>query len=199
MAELMAPTGRRHASDQWLSHKSSFFWPSLQKTSISANLPWCCPASMSSPGIVKIKCITLKYFTTMATNANTNNSFNLSGFVAVNAKVRSFDKSAVARFPLSISRTETVGEEQVRKSALINCECWRKTGDTSVFDLLQKGKRVQLSGFIRPDEWTAEDGTKHNGIIFVVTSAEEAAKAEEALPEAKVQKKGKATKKKEAA
>ena len=97
----------------------------------------------------------------MATSTNNTNSFNLSGFVAVNANIRNFEKNSVARFPLSISRTETNGDETTRKSALVNCECWRKSEEASTFELLKKGKLVQVSGFIRPEEWTSEDGTKH--------------------------------------
>ena len=51
----------------------------------------------------------------MATSTNNTNSFNLSGFVAVNANIRNFEKNSVARFPLSISRTETNGDETTRK------------------------------------------------------------------------------------
>ena len=116
----------------------------------------------------------------MATSANNSNSFNLTGYIAVNAQIREFEKSAVARFPLSISRTETSGEESVRKSALINCECWRKQADANTFDLLKKGQLVQVSGFIRPEEWTDEDGTKHSRIVFVVTSVSEVGSKEDA-------------------
>lgn len=133
----------------------------------------------------------------MATNASTNNSFNLRGFVAVNAQVREFGNSAVARFPLSISRKEGDGDNTTRKSALINCECWRKSVSASTFDLLKKGKLLQLSGFIKPEEWTSEDGGKHSRIVFVVTSVSEP--AEEDKPASKKASKGKSSKKKEAA
>lgn len=109
----------------------------------------------------------------MATSTNNTNSFNLSGYVAVNANIRNLEKSSVARFPLSVSRTETNGDETIRRSAIVNCECWRKSEEASTFELLKKGKLVQISGFIRPEEWTSEDGTKHNRIVFVATSVSE--------------------------
>ena len=121
----------------------------------------------------------------MATSANNTNSFSLTGYVAVEATVKSFDKSAVARFPLSISRTEANGDEQVRKSALINCECWRKSAEADTFDLLKKGKLIQISGFVKPEEWTSEDGSRHNRIIFVVTSVTDPATTGEANKPAK--------------
>jgi single-strand DNA-binding protein len=106
----------------------------------------------------------------MATTANTN-SVSLTGFIAVSAQVKQFEKSAVARFPLSISRTETNGDTQVHKSALISCECWNK----DYFDLFTKNKRIQIVGFLKPDQWTDEAGEKHNRIILVVTKATDTA------------------------
>ena len=132
----------------------------------------------------------------MATSTNNTNSFNLSGFVAVNANIRNFEKSSVARFPLSVSRTEANGDESIRKSALVNCECWRKSEDASTFELLKKGKLVQVSGFIRPEEWTSEDGTKHNRIVFVATAVSEL--STEKKTDGKKSAKGKASKKKAA-
>lgn len=107
----------------------------------------------------------------MATKSNTSsNSFNLSGFVAVDAQIREFANAAVARFPLSVSRTESNGDTKTRKSSLVNVEVWRKSVSSKTFDLLKKGTLVQLSGFIRPEEWTSPDGTKHNRIVFVATT-----------------------------
>ena len=114
----------------------------------------------------------------MATKANTTNSFSLNGFVATDARVCEFDSRAVARFPLALRNKEVKDGQTIRKSALISCECWRKSADTKDFDLLKKGAFVQISGFIRPDEWV-KDGVKHSGIAFVVTSVEAAAKEED--------------------
>lgn len=105
----------------------------------------------------------------MATNANPNN-FNLSGFVAVSATIKSFENSSVARFPLSISRKDTIDGVETRKSALINCECWAKDADSARFALLQKGTLVNISGYIKPDEYTDRNGQKQQRIIFCVTS-----------------------------
>jgi single-strand DNA-binding protein len=106
-----------------------------------------------------------KIISIMATLLNDSNYVSLIGFIAVEAQVKEFEKSAVARFPLSISRTETNGGTQVRKSALISCECWNK----DYFALFTKSKLLQVAGFLKPDEWTDEAGIKHNRIIFVVT------------------------------
>lgn len=78
----------------------------------------------------------------------------------------------------------------------MNCECWRKSEEASAFELLKKGKLVQVSGFIRPEEWTSEDGTKHNRIVFVATSVSEL--STEKKTDGKKPAKGKASKKKAA-
>ena len=95
----------------------------------------------------------------MATNANPN-TFSLTGFVAVDANVRSFDKSAVARFPMSASRRENKGQETIRKSALINCEVWSANAESKRFALLKKGSLVVINGYIKPEEFTDRNGQK---------------------------------------
>ena len=95
----------------------------------------------------------------MATNANPN-TFSLTGFVAVDANVRSFDKSAVARFPMSVSRRENKGQETIRKSALINCEVWSANAESKRFALLKKGSLVVINGYIKPEEFTDRNGQK---------------------------------------
>jgi len=97
------------------------------------------------------------------------NSFAVSGFVAVDAQVNKFDTSSVARFPLSISRKETVKGEEVRKSALANVEVWRKNENTSEFDCLKKDTQVTVEGYFKPEEYTGKDGNKHQTIVFNAT------------------------------
>ena len=94
------------------------------------------------------------------------NNFTVSGFVAVDAAVNSFDTSSVARFPLSISRKETVKGEEVRKSALATVEAWRKNDNTAEFELLKKGTLVTVEGYFKPDEFTGKDGKPQQRIIF---------------------------------
>lgn len=123
----------------------------------------------------------------MATNANPNN-FNLSGFVAVNATIKSFENSSVARFPLSISRKDTAPDGvETRKSALINCECWAKNADSARFALLQKGTLVTISGYLKPDEYVDRNGQKQQRIIFCVTSVSQPG-TKDAAPEKKAPK-----------
>ncbi|MCS2698291.1 single-stranded DNA-binding protein [Phocaeicola dorei] len=94
------------------------------------------------------------------------NSFAVTGFVGKDAEIRQFTTASVARFPLAVSRKEQNGEEYV--SSFIYVEAWRKNDSTS-FELLKKGKNITVKGFFKPDEWTDQQGVKHNRIIMAVT------------------------------
>ena len=94
------------------------------------------------------------------------NSFAVTGFVGKDAEIRQFTTASVARFPLAVSRKEQNGEEYV--SSFIYVEAWRKNDSTS-FELLKKGKNITVKGFFKPDEWTDQQGVKHNSIIMAVT------------------------------
>ena len=94
------------------------------------------------------------------------NNFVVSGYVAVDATVNKFENTSVARFPLSISRKETVKGEEVRKSALANVEAWRKNDNVADFDCLKKGALVTVEGYFKPEEYTDKDNKKHQKIIF---------------------------------
>lgn len=107
----------------------------------------------------------------MATTTNAQpNQFSLTGFVAVDATIKSFDKSAVARFPMSLSRRESKGDEVVRKSCLLNCEVWSATAESKRFALLKKGQLVVISGYIKPENYTDRNGAEQSRITFVCTS-----------------------------
>ena len=117
------------------------------------------------------------------------NSFAVTGFVGKDAEIRQFTTASVARFPLAVSRKEQNGEEYV--SSFIYVEAWRKNDSTS-FELLKKGKNITVKGFFKPDEWTDQQGVKHNRIIMAVTDFyEPVEKEEEKAPVASKKKKAK--------
>lgn len=109
--------------------------------------------------------------------------------VGKDAEIRQFTTASVARFPLAVSRKEQNGEEYV--SSFIYVEAWRKNDSTS-FELLKKGKNITVKGFFKPDEWTDQQGVKHNRIIMAVTDFyEPVEKEEEKAPVASKKKKAK--------
>ena len=118
------------------------------------------------------------------------NTFAVTGFVGKDAEIRSFETASVARFSLAVSRQEKSGEESTRTSAFMNIEAWRKNENTSSFDRLTKGAMITVEGYFKPEEWTSEDGVKHNRVVLVANKFYEPTEKEEApAPEAKTTKK----------
>ena len=107
------------------------------------------------------------------------NNFTVSGFVANTAEIRQFTTASVARFPLAVSRLETHGEETNRTTAYLNIEAWRKNEHTESFDQLVKGARLLVTGYLKPDAWVDQQGTKHCRILFVATKISPVAETEE--------------------
>lgn len=118
------------------------------------------------------------------------NTFAVSGFVGRDAEIRQFANTSVARFSLAVGRTEKSGDESTRISAFMNIEAWRKNENLSSFDRLTKGAMITVEGYFKPEEWTSEDGVKHNRVVLVANKFYEPTEKEEApAPEAKTTKK----------
>ena len=118
------------------------------------------------------------------------NTFAVTGFVGKDAEIRQFTTASVARFSHAINRTEKNSEENNRTSAFMNIEAWRKNENLSSFDRLTKGAMITVEGYFKPEEWTSEDGVKHNRVVLVANKFYEPTEKEEApAPEAKTTKK----------
>ena len=94
-------------------------------------------------------------------------------------------------FYAEIARNEKNGEENSRVSAFINVEAWRKNENASSFDKLTKGAMLTVEGYFKPEEWSGQDGVKHNRVVLVATRFYETLDREE-TPKGE----GKASKKK---
>ena len=99
----------------------------------------------------------------------TMNNFQISGFVVNNATVNQFATASVARFGISVRRTEKVGDEEKKVSAILNIEAWKSNESADSFDLLKKGTRLSVEGYFKPEEWTDKDNVNHNTIKLVAT------------------------------
>ena len=96
------------------------------------------------------------------------NSFEVTGFVVNDAKVNEFKNASVARFGLSVARTEGNGENKKRTSAILNIEIWRSNKNAADLDLLKKGNRITVKGFFKPEEYTKDEKTVSH-IVFAGT------------------------------
>ncbi len=125
------------------------------------------------------------------------NSFAVTGFIGKDAEIREFANASVARFSLAVGRTEKSGDENVRISAFMPIEAWRKNTNTSSFEILAKGTMLTVEGYFKPEEWTDNEGVKHNRIVMVATKFYETPDKEETAKQAeKAKPKGKAKTKK---
>ena len=99
----------------------------------------------------------------------TMNNFQISGFVVNNATVNQFATASVARFGISVRRTEKIDDEEKKVSAILNIEAWKSNEAADAFDLLKKGTRLSVEGYFKPEEWTDKDNVNHNTIKLVAT------------------------------
>ena len=114
------------------------------------------------------------------------NSFSVTGFVCNDAVKNEFKNSTVARFGLSIVRTEGKGENKKRTSAILNIEIWRSNKNAADLDLLKKGNRITVNGFFKPDQYE-KDGKTVQHIVFAgteITTGEDEEEAPETTEEA---------------
>ena len=99
----------------------------------------------------------------------TMNNFQISGFVVNNATINQFATSSIARFGISVRRTEKNGDSEKKVSAILNIEAWKSNEDADAFDLLTKGTRLTVEGYFKPEEWTDKENVNHNTIKLVAT------------------------------
>jgi len=103
----------------------------------------------------------------------TVNNFQITGFVVNNAQVNQFATATVARFGIAVGRIEKYNDQERRVSAILNMEAWKTNEDVASLLILEKGKRVSVSGFFKPEEWIDKEGVKHNTVKLIATNIEE--------------------------
>ena len=112
------------------------------------------------------------------------NNFAVTGIVGKDAEVRQFTTASVARFSLAVARNEKNVEENSRVSAFMNVEAWRKNENAESFGKLTKGTMLTVEGYFKPEEWSDQEGVKHNRVVLVATKFYETPDKEEAPKEA---------------
>uniref|UniRef100_A0AB33J3N7 Single-stranded DNA-binding protein n=1 Tax=Prevotella sp. GTC17254 TaxID=3236794 RepID=A0AB33J3N7_9BACT len=99
---------------------------------------------------------------------NTKNNFTVTGYVCKDAEVKNFEKAAIARFGIIIKHTEHKGNETVTVSSILSLETWVKKNNTSVLELLKKGKEITVEGFFKPESYF-KDGKNITVLKNIVT------------------------------
>ena len=96
------------------------------------------------------------------------NNFAVTGFVGKDAEIRQFTTASVARFSLG------------------------KNENAESFDKLTKGAMLTVEGYFKPEEWSDQEGVKHNRVLLVATKFYETPDKEEAPKEEEKKSKKKA-------
>ena len=71
-------------------------------------------------------------------------------------------------------------------------EAWRKNENVESFDKLTKGAMLTVEGYFKPEEWSDQEGVKHNRVLLVATKFYETPDKEEAPKEEEKKSKKKA-------
>ena len=90
------------------------------------------------------------------------NNFAVTGFVGKDAEIRQFTTARV--------------------SAFVNVEAWRKNENATSFDKLTKGTMLTVEGYFKPEEWSDQEGVKHQRVLLVATKFYETPDKEEEAP-----------------
>ena len=61
-------------------------------------------------------------------------------------------------------------------------EVWRKNENADSFDKLTKGSMRTVEGYFKPEEWSDQEGVKHNRVVLVATKFYETPDKEEEAP-----------------
>lgn len=128
------------------------------------------------------------------TNTASSNQFSLVCFIATEPSVTNFQSSSVARYALSLARREkTADGQEVRKSVLLSAETWSKDANSDLFALIKKGNLVQVTGYLKPENYTDREGNARERVTFVCTTITPASRKAEDPAEAPAKKSNKSS------
>lgn len=75
----------------------------------------------------------------------------------------------VGKFSLAVNRNKKRGDKWVDEASFFECALFGKSSE-SLAQYLIKGKQVALSGEMRQERWTSQDGQNQSRIVVVISS-----------------------------
>lgn len=96
------------------------------------------------------------------------NSVTLSGKVAKDAESRRAGTTVVAGMRLQTWGAGPKGGDGKNQSMFVTVEFWEKKADDAV-QQLKKGVRVIVTGRLKMNEWTQQDGSKRTEILITAS------------------------------
>ena len=98
----------------------------------------------------------------------TTNQISISGFVASNPIVKTFENSAVCRFAVALSTPKKAEDGTTAyASTLLSAEIWRKNAESTTFDMLRKGENITfINAQLKVDQWLDETGSRQTRLVI---------------------------------
>ena len=80
------------------------------------------------------------------------------GTAVANAETRTVGKSEVSTVTLAFNRSFKKGDDWVKEPCFVKTQIWGNKAERLA--KVQKGQLLYVTGYLKQDSWTAEDGTK---------------------------------------
>ncbi len=75
----------------------------------------------------------------------------------------------VGKFSLAVNRNKKQGDKWVDEASFFECALFGKSSE-SLAQYLIKGKQVAISGEMRQERWTSQDGQNQSRVVVVISS-----------------------------
>lgn len=75
----------------------------------------------------------------------------------------------VGKFSLAVNRNKKKGDQWVDEASFFECALFGKSSE-SLAQYLIKGKQVAISGEMRQERWTSQDGQNQSRVVVVISS-----------------------------
>lgn len=75
----------------------------------------------------------------------------------------------VGKFSLAVNRNKKRGDKWVDEASFFECALFGKSSE-SLAQYLIKGKQVAISGEMRQERWTSQDGQNQSRVVVVISS-----------------------------
>lgn len=75
----------------------------------------------------------------------------------------------VGKFALAVNRNKKRGDKWVDEASFFECALFGKSAE-SLSQYMTKGKQLAISGEMRQERWTSQDGQNYSRVVVVVSS-----------------------------
>lgn len=98
------------------------------------------------------------------------NTVTLTGRLTREMEIKYTPSGApVGKFSLAVNRNKKKGDKWVDEASFFECALFGKSSE-SLAQYLIKGKQIALSGEMRQERWTSQDGQNQSRVVVVISS-----------------------------